>query len=224
MNIHEVADLFAADIRLIHPTDRVEIEIWHNTYDDNDHMQADINWENWVISVSYENGKIECLELSVPEEESHHYNKMMDAIEDGSYQAPQVAKNIKQVIVIRKLGMRRGKECAQAAHASIAFLTRRLKTIGGGGDGTYQSRAVLGILTPAEWSWINGDFTKVVVQVDSEEALLNIHEAAIKAGLESHLIKDAGKTEFGEPTYTTVGIGPDEAEKIDEITGDLKLY
>jgi hypothetical protein len=39
---------------------------------------------------------------------------------------------IKQVIVIRKdLKMRRGKECAQAAHASMAFITRRLSFPGG---------------------------------------------------------------------------------------------
>jgi len=36
----------------------------------------------------------------------------------------------KQVIVIRKdLKMRRGKEIAQGAHASIAFLTARFKSM-----------------------------------------------------------------------------------------------
>lgn len=35
---------------------------------------------------------------------------------------------VKQVIVIRRdLGMRRGKEIAQGAHASMAWLRRRLK-------------------------------------------------------------------------------------------------
>jgi PTH2 family peptidyl-tRNA hydrolase len=33
-----------------------------------------------------------------------------------------------------------------------------------------------------------------------------------------------GKTEFnGVPTKTCLGIGPAKAEKIDKITGDLKL-
>jgi PTH2 family peptidyl-tRNA hydrolase len=37
--------------------------------------------------------------------------------------------NIKQVIVMRHdLKMRRGKQIAQGAHASMAFLTRRLQS------------------------------------------------------------------------------------------------
>jgi PTH2 family peptidyl-tRNA hydrolase len=35
---------------------------------------------------------------------------------------------------------------------------------------------------------------------------------------------DNGKTEFHEePTRTCLAIGPNEAEKIDEITGELQL-
>ncbi len=38
------------------------------------------------------------------------------------------------------------------------------------------------------------------------------------------LITDAGRTEFhGEPTNTTLAIGPDYSEKIDKITGGLPL-
>ena len=53
---------------------------------------------------------------------------------------------------------------------------------------------------------------------------MEIHDKALEAGLEVHLITDRGKTEFhGEPTNTCLAIGPDEADKIDEITGDLQL-
>jgi PTH2 family peptidyl-tRNA hydrolase len=46
----------------------------------------------------------------------------------------------------------------------------------------------------------------------------------LEAGLEVHLITDNGKTEFhGEPTRTCLAIGPDDAEKIDAITGRLQL-
>ena len=59
---------------------------------------------------------------------------------------------------------------------------------------------------------------------DSEEELMGIHDKALDAGLEVHLITDSGKTEFhGEATDTCLAIGPDEAEKIDEITGNLEL-
>ncbi len=129
---------------------------------------------------------------------------------------------IKQVIIIRKdLKMRRGKEIAQGSHASMAWLTRRLT----GKSLTARHRCYEADLTPAEEEWINGSFTKVTLQVNSEDELRAIYQQAKNAGLEAHLIIDAGKTEFdGVPTATAVGIGPDAAEKIDVVTGNLKLY
>jgi len=42
--------------------------------------------------------------------------------------------------------------------------------------------------------------------------------------VECHVITDNGKTEFGGiPTKTCLALGPDLSEKIDEVTGDLKL-
>lgn len=129
--------------------------------------------------------------------------------------------NVKQVIVIRKdLKCRRGKEIAQGAHASIAFLTNRLVNSGN----------ALGAITPAdfssaEWEWIQGNFRKICVVVNSEEELRSIHEKAKAAGLVSELILDTGLTEFHmEVTATAVAIGPDYDEKIDPVTGDLVLY
>lgn len=141
--------------------------------------------------------------------------------------------DIKQVIVIRKdLKMRRGKEVAQGAHASIAFLTRRIQAVDDGARipeqatryGDFSVWDLLG-LTIAQRIWIKGIFAKVCLQVPSEEELLAIHERAKAAGLESHLITDSGLTEFdGVPTHTCLAIGPDYAEKIDAVTGELKLY
>ncbi len=60
--------------------------------------------------------------------------------------------------------------------------------------------------------------------MDSEEELREIHDKAVAAGLEIHLITDSGKTEFhGQPCNTCLAIGPDDTEKIDEITGHLQL-
>jgi peptidyl-tRNA hydrolase, PTH2 family len=129
------------------------------------------------------------------------------------------ADGIKQVIVIRKdLKMRRGKECAQAAHASMAFITRRLRFPHGGPE----ARAVF---SPPEVTWLTTRFRKVTLQVDSEAELLSVFERAEAAGLVVHLITDAGLTEFGgEPTRTSLAIGPDYDSKIDAVTGDLRLY
>jgi PTH2 family peptidyl-tRNA hydrolase len=129
---------------------------------------------------------------------------------------------VKQVIVLRKdLGMRKGKMCAQAAHASMKVFFDRMVEVG---DGCYE-------LGPAEgwdWSvvreWVDGIFTKVVVGCDSEKALLDLVEKAKTAGLPHALITDAGKTEFhGQPTHTAVTIGPARSEDLDPITGNLPL-
>jgi PTH2 family peptidyl-tRNA hydrolase len=127
----------------------------------------------------------------------------------------------KQVIVIRRdLRMRRGKEIAQGAHASVAWLAER----------------VLARLTPAgsvhhlessaaERAWLTSSFRKVTVKVGSEQELLAVYEKALEAGLAAHLITDRGLTEFGGvPTRTCLAIGPDYDDLIDPVTGDLELY
>lgn len=131
--------------------------------------------------------------------------------------------SVKQVIVMRTdtdPPMRKGKMIAQGAHASIAFITRRLQR--GTTLGTRSN--VRGVeLSKDEREWIEGSFAKVCVRVDSEQELMDIHDRAKEAGLEVHLITDSGKTEFKEPTRTCLAIGPHKAEKIDPITGHLKL-
>lgn len=120
---------------------------------------------------------------------------------------------IKQVIVMRNdLNMRKGKMIAQACHASLSFLTRRLE----------QSDKIN--LSEAEQEWLDTSFAKVCVRVNSEEQLLEIYQKAKDAMLEVHLITDSGKTEFhGVPTKTCLAIGPDYSHKIDAVTGSLQL-
>jgi PTH2 family peptidyl-tRNA hydrolase len=133
---------------------------------------------------------------------------------------------IKQVIVIRKdLKMRRGKEIAQGGHAAMKFLSQKIRDVQHNRVVSMAGEHFPVFLTPAEEAWLLGAFTKICVKVNSEEELLAIHQAAQDAGLVSSLVQDAGKTEFkGVPTYTCLAIGPDEAEKIDEVTRALKLY
>ena len=123
---------------------------------------------------------------------------------------------VKQVIVMRHdLKMRRGKQIAQGAHASMSFLTRRLQKYG---------HTSLANCSAAERAWLTNGFAKVCCRVDSEEELFAIRDKAVEAGLEVHLVTDSGKTEFhGVPTNTCLAIGPDDADRIDVITGELKL-
>lgn len=136
----------------------------------------------------------------------------------------------KQVIVMRAdLGMRKGKMIAQGAHASIAWLTNKLRSnITDFHNANPGESGLINIthasLSDAERAWIEGAFVKVCVRVDSEQELMDIAQQASTAGLTTHLIQDAGRTEFaGVPTYTCVGIGPNWDNEIDAITGELRL-
>jgi PTH2 family peptidyl-tRNA hydrolase len=127
-------------------------------------------------------------------------------------------KKIKQVIVLRKdLHMRLGKSCAQASHASLKVILDSMINF------KFFKILILLFNTPLK-EWINGLFTKIVVGVDSESELLWIYCEAVAKKIPCSLIQDAGLTEFnGVPTNTCCAIGPDYEDKIDKITGSLKL-
>lgn len=112
--------------------------------------------------------------------------------------------------------MPQGKLCAQVAHASLAALFNR----GYIHDGTQSFHMKL---TNASLIWLQDDFTKVVVYVKSEHDLKKYYELAHEAGLPCSLIKDAGRTVFSEPTYTTCAIGPGFVDDVDAISGGLPL-
>jgi peptidyl-tRNA hydrolase, PTH2 family len=127
----------------------------------------------------------------------------------------------KQVIVIRRdLKMRRGKEIAQGAHASMAWLRQRIMP-----RLTPAGRADQVQFSAAERSWLELSMRKVTVKVGSEQELLDVYEKALGAGLVVHMITDRGLTEFGGiPTRTCLAVGPDYDDLIDPVTGDLELY
>lgn len=139
---------------------------------------------------------------------------------------------VKQVIVIRRdLGMRKGKLIAQGAHAALGVVLEMMQISEPDEDfdpSIDNARYTLSLnieVDSALDQWIRGGFTKVCLYVNSEAELLDVHKRALEKGLPSTLIQDAGKTEFhGLPTYTTVAIGPDLAERIDEVTGELPLF
>lgn len=124
--------------------------------------------------------------------------------------------DVKQVIVVRKdLGMRKGKIAAQAAHAAMKFLCDIIDE---------RTEKVTRSFTHAEKAWLGGAFAKVVVSVDSEQELLDLVAVGRGRGLTVHTITDAGRTEFhGVPTLTCAAFGPDESDRIDPVTGHLKL-
>ncbi len=108
------------------------------------------------------------------------------------------------VIVIRKdLEMGKGKMIAQACHAAIEAYKKANKEI--------------------VKKWEKEGAKKVVLKVDSLKELKEIYKKAIEKNLNVVLIRDAGKTQLKKGTITCIAIGPDKEEKIDLITGNLKL-
>ena len=112
---------------------------------------------------------------------------------------------MKQVIVVRgDLNISRGKIAAQACHASL---------------GSYK-RADKRIIN----RWEDEGGKKVVVKVNNLEELFQVYEVVKTTNIPYFLVQDAGHTELPESTITCLGIGPDEDDKIDKITQDLKLF
>lgn len=121
-----------------------------------------------------------------------------------------MSDDVKMVIVVRNdLNMRKGKMVAQGAHAATHFLLEKVQR----GQK----------FTATEKAWLESGTTKICVRAESEDELLDIYGKAKVAGLTVHLVTDAGRTEFKEPTRTCLSIGPNKASEIDQITGSLKL-
>src|SRR3989338_2821358 len=113
-------------------------------------------------------------------------------------------KSVKQAIILNaSLKMGKGKAAAQASHASVqAFLETK---------------------EDIRNEWLESGMEKVVLKVSSEKELLLLYEKAKRKKLPCALIRDAGHTQIPAGSITALAIGPDEEEKIDEITGELKL-
>jgi len=110
----------------------------------------------------------------------------------------------KQMIIIRNdLNMFVGKKCVQSCHACLGAYQKSQKTI--------------------TKKWSEEGQKKVVLEVNSEKEIINLFELAKKEKIACFLVQDAGLTELEPGTITALGIGPDEEEKIDKITRNLKL-
>jgi peptidyl-tRNA hydrolase, PTH2 family len=110
----------------------------------------------------------------------------------------------KQVLVVRSdLKLPKGKLAAQCAHASVESVLKSPREI------------------VKKWR-LEGQ-KKVVVKVESLKDLYALNQMAKDDGFTTALITDAGKTCIAPGTTTCIGIGPDEEEKIDSLTKNLKL-
>jgi len=102
------------------------------------------------------------------------------------------------------LNLPKGKLAAQSSHASV--------------DSTLNSNKKIVDL------WKKEGAKKVVLKIKDEKELLEYKKIAEELGLKTALITDAGRTVLEPGTITCLGIGPDLEEKIDRVSGKLKMF
>src|SRR3990170_1925670 len=113
----------------------------------------------------------------------------------------------KQVIVFRSdLRLSKGKLAAQAGHAAVSAAEEAHKRHRGWWE-----------------AWMFEGQRKIAVKVKTEKELLELERQAKELGMPNALIIDRGLTQIPEGTVTCLGIGPAPAEKIDRLTGKLRL-
>lgn len=111
---------------------------------------------------------------------------------------------MKQVIAVRQdLKLPKGKMAAQCAHAAVEAVLKSDKS--------------------KVKEWRNEGMMKIVVKVADEKELLKYMQQAKDDGLVTALITDAGRTVVEPGTKTCFCIGPDEEDKIDNVTSKLKI-
>ena len=110
----------------------------------------------------------------------------------------------KQVILVREdLKLPKGKLAIQVAHASLDAAMKSDKEI------------------VDKWKAQGGK--KVALKVADDKELFKYMSMLENEGIKVALIKDAGHTVVEPGTITCLGVGPNFEEKIDKITGKLKM-
>lgn len=110
----------------------------------------------------------------------------------------------KQLIIIRSdLKMEKGKVISQSLHAGLGALRLAKEEI--------------------VKKWEREGAKKIVLKSSLDE-LKEIEKKLRKEKIPCFLVKDAGLTQLEPGTITALGIGPIEEDKIDKITGKLKLF
>ena len=101
--------------------------------------------------------------------------------------------------------MGKGKIAAQAGHASV---TATLKA----GENRPSSLD----------SWLKSGQKKVCLKSSYDE-LIKLESKAKINGIQTVKITDAGKTQIPSGSLTVIAFGPDNEEKLHDLTGHLKL-
>ncbi len=123
--------------------------------------------------------------------------KSSDPVPNGSF---------KLVLVINHdLKMGKGKIAAQSGHASVSA--------------TLKMGASKPNLLDA---WLTSGQKKVCVKATQDE-LLKLEKDAVKLGIQTVRVNDAGKTQIPSGSLTVIAFGPAQDGELEQLTGHLKL-
>lgn len=145
---------------------------------------------------------------------------------------------MRQIIIARKdLDMSPGKLAAQVAHASIAFLSKKIR--GQGDKIVFSGDYFVSLVIPKQIyeDWFMGSFTKTVCEAKNLKQLLKAkfiaEELGLKEGQDFFLIMDNCLTELQPEiidedgvgrTLTCIGFRPLDDETAWKISKKFQLY
>lgn len=116
------------------------------------------------------------------------------------------------LLVNRSLKMGKGKAAAQCAHAALALY--RL-----------MSSAHLEAHNPELLRrWERNGQAKITLSVSDNEEMDLLFARAMEAGINAHVVHDAGRTQIAAGSATVLGLGPAPKAALDALTGALTLY
>eukprot|EP00927_Polykrikos_kofoidii_P060659 TRINITY_DN55597_c0_g1_i1.p1 TRINITY_DN55597_c0_g1~~TRINITY_DN55597_c0_g1_i1.p1 ORF type:complete len:215 (-),score=40.23 TRINITY_DN55597_c0_g1_i1:287-931(-) len=111
----------------------------------------------------------------------------------------------KLAVVLRKdLKMSAGKAAAQVGHAVLAAAN----------DVSPERRRM----------WVNDGERIIVLQAGTDADIDDLRSAAQKARVRVNVVVDAGLTEVDVDSLTALAVGPDDASRVDLVTGSLALF
>lgn len=105
------------------------------------------------------------------------------------------------------LKMGKGKIAAQVGHAVLGLYKQNLK----------EKRVNL------LEKWEETGQAKIVVKINSETEMYNLVMKAQQMNIPTHIVHDAGKTQIASGSTTVLAIGPDFKNRLNQVTGHLKL-
>ena len=116
-------------------------------------------------------------------------------------------QSLKMVFVINhELKMGKGKIAAQVGHAAV--------------KATLKSGELRPELLDA---WLSTGQKKICVKAVDAPHIEQIENQAKQVNVLTSKIHDAGHTQIPAGSLTVLALGPDEDEKLDDLTGELKL-